>query len=139
MKNKADKAYCKVCKKELAAVVTALKKHCKTQYHIERIGELMDPNLVKIDSLLVDRTMTRSVRDAELRLGAFLSEHDLSFNLMDHLSDLLPILCPDSQVAAHIKCKRTKMKCIVRNALASYFHKKLVEKLKHSFFFDYYR
>ena len=26
------------------------------------------------------------------------------------------------------------MKCIVRNALASYFHKKLVEKLKHSFF-----
>ena len=54
MKNKADKAYCKVCKKELPAVVTGLKKHCKTQYRIERIGELMHPNLVKIDSLLVD-------------------------------------------------------------------------------------
>ena len=66
MKNKADNAYCKVCKKELAAVVTALKKHCKKQYHIERIGELMDLNLVKIDSLLVDRTMTRNVCDAEL-------------------------------------------------------------------------
>ena len=67
-------------------------------------------------------------------MAAFLSEHDLFFNLMDHLSDLLPILCPDSKIAAHFKCKRTKMKCIVKNALAADFHNKLVEKLKHSFF-----
>ena len=134
MKSKADKAYCKVCKKELAAVVTALKKHSKAQYHVERISELIDPSLVKIDSLLVDHTMARKVHDAEIRLAAFISEHDLSFSLMDHLSDLLSILCSDSKVAARIKCKQTKMKCIVKNALASHFHKKLVEKLKHSFF-----
>ena len=84
--------------------------------------------------MLVDHTMARNVRDAELRMAAFLSEHDLSFNLMNHLSDLLPILCPDSRIAAHFKCKRTKMKCIVKNALGSHFHKKLIEKLKHSFF-----
>ena len=46
MKSKADKANCKVCKKELAAVVTALKKHSKAQYHVERISELIDPSLV---------------------------------------------------------------------------------------------
>ena len=133
-KGKADKAYCKVCKKELAAVVTALKKHCKAQYHVERISELMDPNLVRIDSVLVDHSMARNIHDAELRMAAFLSEHDLSFKLMDHLSDLLPILCPDSKIASHFKCKRTKMKCIVKNALTAHFHKKLVEKLRHSFF-----
>lgn len=134
MKNKPDKAYCKVCKKELAAVVTALKKHTKAQYHIDRISDLMDPNLVRIDSVLIDHTMDRKVCDAELRMAAFLSEHDLSFNIMDHFSDLLPIMFPDSKIAAHFKCKRTKAKCIIINALGSYFHKNLVEKLKKPFF-----
>ena len=69
-------------------------------------------------------------------MAAFISEHDLSFNLMDHLSDLMPILCPDSKVVAHIKCKQTKMNCIVKNALASHFHKELAEKLKRSIIID---
>jgi len=53
---------------------------------------------------------------------------------MDHLSDLLPILCPDSKIAAQFKCKRTKMKCIIKNVLASHYHKQLVELLKKSHF-----
>ena len=56
---------------------------------MQRVGELMDSTLVSIDAVLVDQTMERNVRNAELRAAAFLSEHDLSFNLMDHLSDLL--------------------------------------------------
>ena len=134
VKGKPDKAYCKVCKKELAVTVTALKKHSRAQYHVQRVGELIDPTLVRIDAVLVDQTMERNVRDAELRATAFLSEHDLSFNLMDHLSDLLPILCPDSKIAVNFKCKRTKMKCVVKNALASHYHTKLVELLNKSYF-----
>ena len=115
MKSKAVKVYCKVCKKELAAVVTALKKHSKEQYHVERISELLDPNLVQIYSVLVDHScMARNTHNAELRIATFLSEHDLSFKLIDHLSNLLPILCPDSKIASHVKCKQTKMKCIVK-------------------------
>ena len=85
------KAYCTVCKKELAAVVTALNKHSETQYHVQRVGKLMDPTLVPLDTVLVDQTTERNVRNAELRAVAFtcISEHDLLFNLMDHLSDLL--------------------------------------------------
>ena len=92
-----------MCKKELAAVVTALKKHCKTQYHIDQISELNDPSLVRIDSILVDHTTISNAHDAELRMAAFITEHDLPFHLMDHFSDLLPVLCPDSQIAMHFK------------------------------------
>ena len=46
------------------------------------------------------------VKEAELRLAAFISEHNLSFSIMDHFSDLLPKLCPDSRIAASVKCKR---------------------------------
>jgi len=62
-------------------------------------------------------------------VASFLSEHDLSFNLIDHMSDLLLILCPDSKIAGQFKCMRTKMRCIIKNALAPHFHKVLVEKL----------
>jgi len=51
----------------------------------------MDPTLVPLDTVLVDQTTERNVRNAELRAVAFtcISEHDLLFNLTDHLSDLL--------------------------------------------------
>ena len=68
-------------------------------------------------------------------MAAFLAEHDLSFNLMDHMSDLLPILCPDSRTQlGNSNVKEKKMACIIKNAQVSHFHKILVEKLKDSYF-----
>ena len=72
--------------------------------------------------MLVDRSMEGSVRDAEMHIAGFINEHNLSFNIMDHFSDLLPKLCTDSKIASHFKSKCTKTKCIVQNALAHHFH-----------------
>ena len=49
------------------------------------------------------------------------------------LNWILKNIFPDSKIEAQFKCKRTKMSCIIKNVLAPYFHKKLVEKL-NSFF-----
>lgn len=49
---------------------------------------------------------------------------------MDHLSDLVPNLFPDSQIASNIKCKHTKATCIVRNVLGQQFFEDLVSQLK---------
>ena len=51
--------------------------------------------------MLVDRSTEGSVHDAEMRMAGFISEHNLSFNIMDHCSDILPKLCPDSKIATH--------------------------------------
>lgn len=75
-----------------------------------------------------------AVKEAELRLAAFISEHNISFRVMDHLSDLLPKLCPDSKIAANVRCKRTKTKSIITNAMAPHFHSNLVSKLKSNHF-----
>ena len=72
------------------------------------------------------------VKETELWLATFFSEHNLSFKVMDHFSDLLPKLCPDSKIAANFKCKRTKTKCIIANALAPHFHNELVTNLKEA-------
>ena len=58
---KPNKAYCKVCKRELVAVVTALKKHKDTAYHKEKVSSLVDPTLCRIESMLVDRSIEGSV------------------------------------------------------------------------------
>ena len=84
--------------------------------------------------MLVDCSMEGSVCDAEMHMAGFISEHNLSFDIMDLFSDLLPELCPDSKIAAHFKSKCTKSKCIVRNALALNFHGELVERLQTSHF-----
>ena len=68
---------------------------------------LVDPTLGRITSMFVDRATEGSVRDAEMRMAAFLSEHNLSFNLMDHFSDLISKMCPDSKIAGQFKSKRT--------------------------------
>lgn len=83
---KPDKAQCNVCNKELSAVVTALKKHGETSTHKERMSALTDPSVKKITTMLVDRSMEGSVQEAEMRMAGFLSEHNLSFKLMDHFS-----------------------------------------------------
>ena len=64
-------------------------------------------------------------------MAAFVSEHNLSFNIMDHFSDLLPNLCLDLPTALQ---KRRKTKCIIKNACAPYFHDLLKEQMKNSSF-----
>ena len=53
LKNKPDKALCTVCNRELAAVVTALRKHKDAAYHKERVSALVDPTLGRLTSMLV--------------------------------------------------------------------------------------
>ena len=50
-------------------------------------------------SVLLDHTMTKNVQNTELHMAPFLAEHDLLFNLMDHMSDVSPILFPESKIA----------------------------------------
>jgi hypothetical protein len=131
IKGQPHEALCRVCKKEMTAVVTTLQKHASTAYHKEQINRLQIPSSSRIDCLFrAQQESSDPVKEAELKLASFIAEHNLSFNLMDHLSDLLPRLFPDSKIAADVRCKRTKTKCIVKNALSPFFHGKLVDKLK---------
>lgn len=50
-------------------------------------------------------------------LAAFVSEPNLSHNIMEHLPQLLLKLCPDSEVARIIKCGRTKCSALVKNGI----------------------
>jgi hypothetical protein len=46
-----------------------------------------------------------------------LAEHDLSFNVMEHLSKLIRSICKDSEIAAGLKSSRTKTTGIINNTI----------------------
>ena len=96
-----------ICKKDMTAVVTALQKHQATSYHKKQAGLLVDSSsMSRIDEMWREQGKSiDAVKEAEIRIAAFVTEHNLSFNIMDHLSNLLPKLFPDSKIASSIKCK----------------------------------
>ena len=55
---------------------------------------------------------------AELYFTSFLVEHNLSFASSDHFTKLCKVMFPDSQIAQHFSCGRTKTKAIVTHTLA---------------------
>lgn len=58
--------------------------------------------------MLINPDQMEMVKKADLHLAAFVSEHNLSFNVMEHLPDLIRTICPDSEIAKKIKCSRKK-------------------------------
>ena len=86
--------------------------------------------------LRVQQRESNLTKETELRLATFIAEHNLSFHIMDHFSDF-PKLCSDSKIVSEVRCKRTKTKSVVTNAMAPHFHSNLVHPEKSTIFIDY--
>ena len=71
---------------------------------------------------------------AEVKVGAFIVEHNLPFQITDHLSDLVSEAFPDSKIAMEFSSKPTKTCSIVKNVMAKCFSNELSEVLKHTKF-----
>ena len=80
--------------------------------------------------MIVSDTILEQVKRAELKMAAFVAEHNLPFSVMDHLSDLFKEIFPDSAIAMKFKSKHTKTRSIVRNILAKRFKTELIETLQ---------
>ena len=67
---------------------------------------------------------------AEIKLSAFLAEHNLAFRTMDHLCPLLANIFHDSKIAKNLSIRRTKAKNIVTNVIAENYKRNLTQILK---------
>lgn len=74
------------------------------------------------------------VKQAEIKIAAFIVEHNLPFHVMDHLSDLVSNAFPDSKIALEFSCKRTKTRSIAKHVIAKMLRDELEELLRHTKF-----
>ena len=124
-------AYCRLCDKHFTVShggFNDVKRHVNGTVHKRRIrsaqGSADISNLLR-KSQGHSLIHSANVASAEIMMVKFIAMHNLSFKAADHLSELM---FPDSAFA----CKRTKMKCIICDALDPYTKKPVTELLKTS-------
>ena len=66
---------------------------------------------------------------AEALFVQFVAEHNLPFRTGDHFTKLVKHMFPDSNIAKHFHCSRTKTSILVRYGNGSFSHDKVVERL----------
>lgn len=129
---------CRVCNKEISIKNTgrlALVRHQDSAIHIKQCKSQ------KMQGLLTDMTVFNkgpneqtALKTADLHLAAFVTEHNLSYNVMEHLPALLTKLVPDSEIAKKIKCSRTKCSCVVKNVIGKRHEEEICEILTNNKF-----
>ncbi|XP_042145529.1 uncharacterized protein LOC121835415, partial [Ixodes scapularis] len=113
------RAFCKVCSASMVAGSSELKKHAERQGHKKAMLGLQKQHLLTgfIQKKPKD-SMDDKVKMAEIKLSAFITEHSLSFKVMDHMGELVKTVFPDSKIAEQVRLHKTKCTSIVKNVLA---------------------
>lgn len=75
--------------------------------------------------------LTISFISGEIRIAGFVAEHNLPYNITDHLSKLVVQICPDSKVAKSLKCSRPRVQSIVENVIGAESFTELCEDLRN--------
>lgn len=106
------KALCTACNKVLACSKTDLNKHSKTKTHVNKIKSrnvipsALQPKL-KCSNNYMDHV--NKVKTAEIKLAAFFAEHNIAFQIVDHMVPLLKEIVSDPQVLHDLKLSRKKL------------------------------
>lgn len=130
-------AYCKVCSKSFQGGITHIQRHEKSKLHLKKIKIAKARPLTKIDDMMAtsnEAVLAQQLRSAEIKMIAFLAEHNLPFSTLDHLGKFIASVCPDSTIAKSLKCQRKKATNICLNIIAPGQLAATIENLNKSFF-----
>ena len=76
----------------------------------------------------------KNVKEGEIKLAAFIVEHNFPLNIMTHLPELIRSVCKDSDIAKKIASSRTKTTAVIRNVLGKSSKEELVDILRENKF-----
>ncbi|XP_041978531.1 uncharacterized protein LOC121735744 isoform X1 [Aricia agestis] len=115
-----DFAYCKVCSCDINITrggKNDIKRHKETKKH--ESNKLKIRGQQSLDQMITKKStsLEKLVKQSEIRIAAFIVEHNIPINVMEHFPDLIRAVCPDSEVAKRITCGRTKTTKIISEVL----------------------
>lgn len=122
----------------MVSEITTIKKHRNSSKHSKNAKNItgtkpisnifkkvdQDKNLKQIDQ----------IKTAEVLLCGFLSEHNISFNAVNHLTQLLKNAFPETEIVKKIVLGRTKATKIVTNVIGMNHKEELIKDLKNTSF-----
>lgn len=119
------RAYCKVCRVDLSAEISGLKRHKSSASHTICAEEPRIDN----QPTMSDDTENDMVGRAEIKLVTFMAEHNISFNTADHLVDILKDIFPDSAIVKRVSLERSKAAYLIKE-VAKVSHNTVISDLK---------
>lgn len=130
--NDPFKAKCKLCNFTMVAELSNIKTHGNGKKHkeIEACTEIKQKSIKTFTTNKTPTKLDIDVKMAEIKLTAFLTEHNIAFLATDHLTDVLKSCFKDSEIAKNISLKRTKTTSITKNVIDYCQKEELVSYLK---------
>ncbi|KAB0790539.1 hypothetical protein PPYR_15060 [Photinus pyralis] len=129
---KDGKNYCKVCAMHINGNVCHLRRHETSTSHVTKYKAAK--KTPQITSLLIPNEdevhLSKKISYAEVKLCAYIAEHNLPLSLMDTLPQLCQDIFPDSTIAKSLKIKRNKCTEIIVKKIAPLLRQDLINDLK---------
>jgi hypothetical protein len=99
--------FCKACQQDLIGGLGAVKKHDSGKKHCQKIKTIS--TLKPIDVAVQGSTvLDKKIKELEIRISSFVTEHNIAFNSVDHLTELVKEAGKCPEAARRVKLKRTK-------------------------------
>lgn len=111
-----QKAFCKVCNRDLTAHRTVLTKHMDSNLHKTNFRAVATNKDIRET---VNSSLEKSTANAEIKLCAYIAKEDLPMLLANSLIPLCTKIFPDSKIATALKCKRTKTTEVINEVLGN--------------------
>lgn len=128
------KAYCCYCRFEMISELSTVKKHMNSIKHKSALKSITGTKANMFSSIIPTRNNDQAIKRAEIKICGFLAEHNISFNTMDHLTDVLKEAFPDSKIAEGLHLGRTKSTNIVKHVIGQNHKDELINDLKNTNF-----
>lgn len=126
--------FCKACDVDCKGGKSEVERHAQSTKHKKCASSIKStPTLTEMPFASATK-LGKSTKEAEIRLSAFVAEHNLAFNVVDHLVDVVKTACNDSPIAKGITCGRTKAAAIVKNVIEEQSREELCELLRRESF-----
>jgi len=124
-----NKALCTLCNRTIVCIKTHLIKHSQSASHIEKASS---QNLFhKTTENSRDSVSHKDkVKRAEIKLAAFIAEHNISIQTADHLIPLLKNIFTDSKIALDLSLNRNKCKNIITQVIAKRENEEIISNLQ---------
>lgn len=121
--NDSYKARCKLCNTMFTAEITVIKNNLKAQSHQRKSIQASQLKIKKFlnDSINTDPSikMKEATKRFEIKLCAFIAEHNILLRILDHLTPLIQNSVTDSDIVKNMQLKSTKGIAIIKNVLGS--------------------
>lgn len=113
--------FCKFCSTDYSCGKSEILKHMKSKKHINNAAQFH--RVQTLDQMVATSSKLTAVnksRENEIRICSFLVEHNISFNVADHLVSLIKKLHLNKEVIVSTTCNRTKATNLVKNVIGTY-------------------